>query len=41
MVYIDDIYVYGIKVFFNNEMDARAVINNPNFREILDTIYKN
>lgn len=41
VVYIDDIYVYGIKVFFNNEMDARAVINNPNFREILNTIYKN
>ena len=28
-------------VFFKNSEDARAVINNPNFRDILDTIYKN
>ena len=27
-------------VYFKNLEDARAVINNPNFREILDTIYK-
>lgn len=32
---------YGIKAFFNKIEDAQAVINNPNFREILDTIYKN
>lgn len=30
----------GIVVFFSREEDAQAVIDNPNFREILDTIYK-
>ena len=28
-------------VFFKNSEDARAVINNPNFKSILNTIYKN
>ena len=28
-------------VFFKNSEDARTVINNPNFRNILDTISKN
>lgn len=28
-------------VFFKNSEDARAVINNPNFKDILNTIYKN
>ena len=28
-------------VFFKNSEDARTVINNPNFRDILDVIYKN
>lgn len=28
-------------VFFKNQEDARAVINNPNFKSILNTIYKN
>ena len=28
-------------VYFKNSEDARAVINNPNFESILDTIYKN
>lgn len=27
-------------IYFKNLEDARAVVNNPNFREILDTIYK-
>ena len=27
-------------IFFKNEKDAQAVIDNPNFRYILDTIYK-
>lgn len=27
-------------VYFKNEEDARSVIDNPNFRDILDTIYK-
>ena len=35
----DDIE-YGISVIFNSQKDAQSVINNPNFREILDTIYK-
>lgn len=33
-------YATGITVLFNREEDAQAVIDNPNFREILDTIYK-
>ena len=33
-------YVCGIKAIFNRKEDAQAVIDNPNFREILDTIYK-
>ena len=40
-IYTDNVYTYGIRVFFNNEMDAQAVIDNPNFREILDMVYKN
>lgn len=27
-------------VYFKNQADAQAVINNPNFRPILDAIYK-
>lgn len=38
--FTDNIYTYGIRTFFNSEMNAEAVISNPNFREILDTIYK-
>lgn len=30
----------GIIPLFNRKEDAQAVIDNPNFREILDTIYK-
>lgn len=30
----------GISAIFNRKEDAQAVIGNPNFREILDTIYK-
>lgn len=33
-------YATGITALFNREEDAQAVIDNPNFREILDTIYK-
>lgn len=33
-------YIYSLEAAFNNEEDAQAVIDNPNFREILDTIYK-
>lgn len=33
-------YLCGIKVVFNRKEDAQAVIDNPNFREILDAIYK-
>lgn len=31
---------FSIEALFNNQEDAQAVIDNPNFREILDTIYK-
>lgn len=33
-------WLYGLIVLFNKKEDAQAVIDNPNFREILDTIYK-
>lgn len=33
-------YIYGIRAIFNRMEDAQAVIDNPNFREILDTLYK-
>lgn len=38
---ISTMYLRGISAIFNREEDAQAVIDNPNFREILDTIYKN
>ena len=34
------IYIYS-NIYFKNKEDAIAVINNPNFRDILDEIYKN
>ena len=34
-------YSFGVVAAFNREEDAKAVINNPNFREILDAVYKN
>ena len=33
--------LFGLVALFNQAEDAQAVIDNPNFREILDTIYKN
>ena len=33
-------YTRGIRAIFNRIDDAQAVIDNPNFREILDIIYK-
>ena len=33
-------YIHGIRTMFNRMEDAQAVIDNPNFRDILDTIYK-
>lgn len=38
---VSTIYSRGIKVIFNRQEDAQAVIDNPNFREILDMVYKN
>ena len=38
--FTDNVYTYGMRAFFNSEEDAQAVIDNPNFREILDTVYK-
>lgn len=37
----DEGAIPSIVVTFNKIEDAQAVIDNPNFREILDTIYKN
>ena len=36
----DEGAVSSVVVTFNRKEDAQAVIDNPNFREILDTIYK-
>lgn len=38
--YISTASICGIKAIFNRKEDAQAVIDNPNFREILDAIYK-
>ena len=38
--YTSSIVVRGLIPTFNNEKDAESVINNPNFREILDLVYK-
>ena len=38
---IGDDIKYGISALFNRKEDAQAVIDNPNFREILDMVYKN
>lgn len=37
---VSTLYKFGTEAFFNKEEDAQSVIDNPNFREILDTIYK-
>ena len=34
-------YVTGMTALFTREEDAQKVIDNPNFREILNAIYKN
>lgn len=38
--YTNPIVVRGLIPIFNNKEDAKAVIDNPNFREILDLVYK-
>ena len=38
--FIDNVYTYGMMAFFNSEVDAQSVISNPNFTEILNTIYR-
>ena len=39
---IDYSYYYTYStIYFKNRKDAIAVINNPNFRDILDAVYKN
>nr|UVX50893.1 MAG: hypothetical protein [Bacteriophage sp.] len=35
-----DVCINRCCVYFKNQEDAQAVIDNPNFRDILDTIYK-
>ena len=48
IIYKGDIYkvdyywaTISNNIYFNNKKDAQAVIDNPNFRDILDAIYKN
>ena len=36
----NSIYTYS-NIYFKNREDAQAVIDNPNFRDILDAVYKN
>lgn len=36
---VSSCYRFGVEVAFNRAEDAKAVMDNPNFREILDTIY--
>lgn len=38
--YIKNDWLNSVIAFFNSIDDAQEVIDNPNFREILDTIYK-
>ena len=38
--YTSLIIIRGLIPIFNNEKDAQAVIDNPNFKEILDLVYK-
>lgn len=37
---VSPFYSFGIKPIFNRMEDVQAVIDNPNFREILDIAYK-
>lgn len=39
-VEVSPFYSFGIKPIFNRLEDVQAVIDNPNFREILDVVYK-
>jgi hypothetical protein len=48
IIYKGDIYkvdhnwtIISNNIYFKNKKDAQAVIDNPNFRDILDAIYKN
>lgn len=38
--YIENDWLNSVIALFNSKEDAQAVIDNPNFQEILDTIYK-
>lgn len=37
---VSTMYLRGVSAIFNRVEDAQTVINNPNFQEILNTIYK-
>ena len=48
IIYNGDIYkvdhnwtIISNNIYFKNKKDAQAVIDNPNFRDILDALYKN
>ena len=38
--YLNPTIIHGLVPTFNNKEDAEAVINNPNFKDILDLVYK-
>ena len=38
--YIRPIIISGLIPTFNNHADAKAVVKNPSFKEILDLVYK-
>lgn len=38
--YTSSIVIRGLVPIFNNKEDAKAVINNPNFKGILDLVYR-
>lgn len=40
VVEVSPFYSFGIKPIFNRMEDVQAVIDNPNFEEILDMVYK-
>ena len=40
VIEVSPFYSFGIKPIFNRMEDVQAVIDNPNFEEILDMVYK-
>ena len=38
--YLNPIIIHGLIPTFNNKEDSETVMNNPNFKGILDLLYK-